>query len=239
MLSANVASPTLGDLAARLSDMALAVSREAEAATSAIRALTDQAHQVATLAAMLNSASAELEREVRQHNAALIVAREALDKQRPAIDALERSPDRLATISRTVRDIAGQSQMLSLNARIEAARSGPETRGFAAVASEMSALAKRTQDATNDIGISADEIATEVKAAQALVDSQAGLVANQADLLSSALEHAERQRDSAATLVNFASDGAERVGAAATSIGRVGATAVAVKLLAQQIAKRA
>jgi methyl-accepting chemotaxis protein len=226
-------------LAARLTDMAASVARESEAAASAIRALTDQAQQVASLAAMLDGAATGLEREVRQHNAVLMMARDALADQRPAVDALERSPDCLATISRTVRDIARQSQMLSLNARIEAARSGPEARGFAAVACEMSELAKRTQDATGDIGSSADGIATDVQAARALVDTQAGLVANQADLLGSALDHAERQRDTASTLATLASDSAERVTVAASSIGRVGATAVAVKMLAREIAKRA
>jgi methyl-accepting chemotaxis protein len=219
--------------------MAAGVARESDVAASAIRALTDQVQQVASLAAMLDGAATELEREVRQHNAVLLIARDALGEQRPAVDALERSPDRLAIISRTVRDIARQSQMLSLNARIEAARSGPEARGFAAVAAEMSELAKRTQGATGDIGSSAEEIATDVQAARALVDTQAGLVANQADLLDSALDHAERQRETASTLATLASGSAERVNAAASSIGRVGATAVAVKMLAREIAKRA
>lgn len=234
-----LAPPTLADLAARLTDMAASVARESEAATREIRALTDQARQVASLAAILDHAATELQREVHEHNAALISVRADLDEQRPAVDALERSPDGLATISRTVQEIARQSRLLSINARIEAARSGPEARGFAAVVFEMSELAKRTQQAKGDIGNSADEIGRDVQAAQMLVQSQDGLVAGQASLLGSALGHADRQRDTASNLSSLASESAERVSAAASAIGRVGATAVAVKMLAREIAKRA
>ena len=229
----------LADLAARLTDMATGVTREAETAAGAIRALTDQAHQVADLAAALDYAAAELEAEVRQHNVALGAARDQLADHRPAVAALERSPDRLATISRTIAQLARQTNMLSINARIEAARSGPEARGFAAVASEMSGLAVQTKQATGDIGQSADVIAHDVRSARAIVVSQDALVANQTDLLGSALDSAGRQRETASALAALAAEGADRVDAAASSIGRVGATAVAVKMLAREIARRA
>ncbi|MFD1788266.1 methyl-accepting chemotaxis protein [Sphingomonas floccifaciens] len=219
--------------------MAASVASESEAASCAIRAFTDQAQQVASLAELLDAAAVKLECEVREHNAVLMTARAALSEQRPVVDALERSPEGLAIISRTVQEIARQSKMLSINARVEAARSGPEARGFAAVAFEMSELAKRTQVAKGDIGSSAEEIARDVHAVQVLVHSQDGLVTSQADLLGSALDHAKHQRDTASSLAMLASEGAERVSAAANSIGRVGATAVAVKMLAREIAKRA
>lgn len=231
--------PALADLAARLTDMATGVAREAETAAGAIRALTEQAHEVAALAAALDGAAAELEAEVRQHNAALSDAREQLADYRPAVEALERSPDRLAAISLTIVQLARRTSMLSINARIEAARSGPEARGFAAVASEMSELAGQTKQATGDIGQSADVIAHDVRSARAMVVSQDALVANQTDLLGSAMDSAGRQRATASALAALAADGAGRVDAAASSIGRVGAAAVAVKMLAREIARRA
>lgn len=239
MQPGQAAPPALADLAARLTDMATHVAREAETAASSIRALVDQAHQVADLAAALDDAAAELEAEVRQQNAALGTARDELADHRPAVAALERSPDRLASISRTIAELARQTNVLSINARIEAARSGPEARGFAAVASEMSGLASQTKQATGDIGQSADLIAHDVRSARAIVISQDALVANQTELLGSALDSAARQRKTAAALAALAAEGADRVDVAASSVGRVGATAIAVKMLAREIARRA
>jgi methyl-accepting chemotaxis protein len=141
------------------------VSLVVEEMVSSVKAVSNNANSASEAANEADKAAKDGRDIVTKTVASINGLAEEVERAGEVIRKLEADTGNVGTILDVIKGIAEQTNLLALNAAIEAARAGEQGRGFAVVADEVRTLASRTQDSTQEIQKVIEELQTAARSA--------------------------------------------------------------------------
>ncbi len=218
---------------------AMAVASAAEEASSNVQTVASASEELA-------GSIQEISRQVAQSSKMAGEAAEQADQTNGQVEGLVEAAQKIGEVVNLIQDIAEQTNLLALNATIEAARAGEAGKGFAVVASEVKSLATQTGKATEEISQQISGIQAATTGAAEAIRAIAKTVAEIngiATTIASAVEEQGSATQEIARNVQEASSGTQEVSdniaGVTTAVDETGQSAAHMLTASGELAKQA
>jgi methyl-accepting chemotaxis protein len=225
----------LGEISARLRQTSLHATTQSSAANQISQRV---AGNMEAVAASTEELSASIREIASQASKAAHIARSAVETATATgeiVHQLAEASQEIGKIVKMINSIAEQTNLLALNATIEAARAGEAGKGFAVVAHEVKELARKTAEATEEIGRSVDTIQRETERAIAAIENVRQVIGQISDVQNGIAAAVEEQNAATAEIARHVTDTAHGTASVTRSLQDVSLVADKSRQIAEEM----
>ena len=206
--SLSSASEEMRNLSQQIASANEETSTQASMVSAAAEQVSANVQSVATATEELNANTREI--AANSSEAAQVATRavQIADDTKATFDRLDESGTTIANMVKVIYAIAEQTNLLALNATIEAARAGEAGKGFAVVADEVKKLANQTAQATEEISSTAEVITNHTKVAGDATEEISGIIRKIHDIQTTIASGVEEQTATTAEIAHSVTEAA-------------------------------